>query len=197
MKEFNKHLYHRIKDGDKDAFKLLFENYYTSLFFYACKFVDDELARDAVHDTFYYFWKKRDSLEITSSLNAYLFTMVRNRCLQQLEKQKVRDNYSKQVEVNLKIDEISYYNNGFQSLIEKELAEQLNNAILKMPKGCQTIFKMSRYDGLKNLEIAEQQGISIKAVEKQMTKALKILRVELKDYLPLISFIYFGGSDFM
>ncbi|MCT4672023.1 MAG: RNA polymerase sigma-70 factor [Prolixibacteraceae bacterium] len=187
MSEQQNQLFVKVKAGDIHAFQKLFEDYYTSLFYYACKFVDNEMARDKVHDIFILLWQKKEQIEIQTSVSAYLFRMVRNKCLQEIEKQKVRDRYCQE---NLKAEEIQYYNEGFKSIIEQELTQKLNETMLKMPPNCRKVFSMSRIDGLKNKEIAEQLNISIKAVEKQMTKALKIIRLELNEYLPLLIFIY-------
>jgi len=194
MTDLNNQLYTKLKAGDKNAFQELFEEYYTSMYFYACKFVDDDLARDLVHDVFMIFWQNKENITIKSSLSAYLFRMVRNKCLQEIERQKVRNNYSTEA---LNLDELAYYNDGIKSIIELELEEKLKEAMDKMPDACRKVFIMSRFNGLKNKEIAEQLGISLKAVEKQITKALKILRLELKEYLPLIMYLYFNGSDFL
>jgi len=194
MTDLNNQLYTKLKAGDKNAFQELFEEYYTSMYFYACKFVDDDLARDLVHDVFMIFWQNKENITIKSSLSAYLFRMVRNKCLQEIERQKVRNNYSTEA---LNLDELAYYNDGIKSIIELELEEKLKEAMDKMPDACRKVFIMSRFNGLKNKEIAEQLGISLKAVEKQITKALKILRLELKEYLPLLMYLYFNGSDFL
>ncbi|MCY1635780.1 RNA polymerase sigma-70 factor [Marinifilum sp. D737] len=194
MTNLNNPLYSKLKAGNKNAFQELFEEYYTSMYFYACKFVDDDLARDLVHDVFMIFWQNKENITIKSSLSAYLFRMVRNKCLKEIERQKVRDDYSTE---SLNLDELAYYNDGIKSIIELELEEKLKKAMDKMPDGCRQVFVMSRFNGLKNKEIAEQLGISVKAVEKQITKSLKILRLELKEYLPLLVYIYFNGRDFL
>lgn len=194
MTNLNNPLYSKLKAGNKSAFQELFEEYYTSMYFYACKFVDDDLARDLVHDVFMIFWQNKENITIKSSLSAYLFRMVRNKCLKEIERQKVRDDYSAE---SLNLDELAYYNDGIKSIIELELEEKLKKAMDKMPDGCRQVFVMSRFNGLKNKEIAEQLGISVKAVEKQITKSLKILRLELKEYLPLLMYIYFNGRDFL
>ncbi|RKE04151.1 RNA polymerase sigma-70 factor [Marinifilum flexuosum] len=194
MTNLNNPLYSKLKAGNKNAFQELFEEYYTSMYFYACKFVDDDLARDLVHDVFMIFWQNKENITIKSSLSAYLFRMVRNKCLKEIERQKVRDDYSTE---SLNLDELAYYNDGIKSIIELELEEKLKKAMDKMPDGCRKVFVMSRFSGLKNKEIAEQLGISVKAVEKQITKSLKILRLELKEYIPLLVYIYFNGRDFL
>ncbi|GAB7086583.1 RNA polymerase sigma-70 factor [Marinifilum fragile] len=194
MTDLSNHLYSKLKAGNKYAFQELFEEYYTSMYFYACKFVDDDLARDLVHDVFMIFWQNKEHITIKSSLSAYLFRMVRNKCLQEIESQKVKDTYRTE---SLNLDELAYYNDGIKSIIEIELEEKLKEAMDKMPDGCRQVFVMSRFNGLKNKEIAEQLGVSVKAVEKQITKALKILKLELKEYLPLLMYIYFKGSDFL
>lgn len=193
MTDSDRELYLKLKAGDKSAFQNLFESYYKSLFFYACKFVDNEMSRDLVHDIFMIFWQNKENITITSSLSAYLFRMVRNKCLQEIEKQKVRDDFSQESIQSLRLDELNYYNDGFKSIIELELEEKLKQAMDRMPDACREVFVMSRFNGFKNKEIAEQLGVSVKAIEKQMTKALKILKQELKEYLPLLMYLYFNS----
>jgi len=171
-----------------EMFDELFRLYSRPLFYYAAKFVDDEVAKDIVQDTFEKLWADHH-LSVRQSINALLFTMVRNNCLHNLEKQKVRNKYIESVRLVLKDEELHFYMEERTSLIEQELEQKLNEVLDKLPDHCQLIFRMSRFDNKRNKEIADELGISVKAVEKQITKALSTIRLELKDYLPLLVFL--------
>lgn len=163
----------------------LFLQYSQALFYFALKFVDEELAKDVVQDVFFKLWEDK-SLTVTGSISGLLFTMVRNKCLQHLEKQKVRSRYAELAGIELRQDEIHYYSTGTSSLIQQELQEQLQKVIDRLPEKCREVFVLSRFHDKRHKEIAAELGISIKMVEKHISKALKIIRIELKDYLPLL-----------
>jgi RNA polymerase sigma-70 factor (ECF subfamily) len=112
--------------------------------------------------------------------------MVRNKCLQQIEKQRIRANYQQSSALHLKEDEILFYSTGASSLIERELQGQLEKAVESLPDKCREVFIRSRYQEKMNKEVAAELGISIKTVEKHLSTAMKLLRIALKDYLPLL-----------
>ncbi|WP_430817616.1 RNA polymerase sigma-70 factor [Carboxylicivirga sp. RSCT41] len=177
----------QIKDGHQPSFRLLFDSYYRILHAYALKFVDPDRANDVVQDLFSNIWERRSDLVIKTSLHNYLFTGIRNNCLQLLEKQKVRTRYHQDKENQLALDELNYFHSETsQSLLEVELQNKIEEAISKLPEQCQKVFRLSRIKQVRNAEIAEQLQISPKTVEKHLSKALKIMREELKDYLPFL-----------
>jgi RNA polymerase sigma-70 factor, ECF subfamily len=158
------------------------------LFYYAAKFVNDEAARDVVQDVFVKLWSNQ-TITIKQSLNSLLFTMVRNSCLQHLEKLKVRKKYLESTKLLLQEEELRFYMDEKTSLIEQELENKLAEVLENLPERCRQIFILSRFQNKKNKEIAEELDISVKAVEKQITKALATIRSEMKDYLPLLMFL--------
>lgn len=175
-------------NSNPELFDELFMQYSKPLFYYAAKFVDDEMARDIVQDVFAKLWSDQ-SITVKHSLNSLLFTMVRNNCLQHLEKQKVRNKYLESTKLILQEEELRFYMEEKTSLIEQELENKLKEVLSRLPDRCRQIFVMSRFDNKKNKEIAGELDISVKAVEKQITKALSTIRTELKDYLPLLLFL--------
>ena len=177
----NKQFY--LADGHLNLNELFYK-YSQPLFYYALKFVDEEVAKDFVQDVFFKLWEDKN-LIIKSSLNALLFAMIRNKCLQYLEKQKVRNRYEESVIAQIRQDELLFYSDENPSLIELEMQEQLQKAIDQLPEKCRVVFKLSRFQNKKNKEIAVELGISVKTVEKHITKSLKMIRIELKDYIPL------------
>ncbi len=170
-------------DGRLDISRL-FKHYSKPLFYYALKFVDEEAAKDIVQDIFFKLWEDK-TIQVNSSLNGLLFTMVRNKCLQLIEKQKVRENFIKNAGLWFREEEILFYSSGNTSIIELELQEQLGKAISSLPEKCRQVFILSRYQNKMNKEIAEELDINIKTVEKHISNALRFIRSELKDYLPL------------
>jgi RNA polymerase sigma-70 factor (ECF subfamily) len=177
-----------VNKRNPELFEELFNQYSKPLFYYAAKFVEEEAARDIVQDVFAKLWSDQN-ITIKLSLNSFLFTMVRNSCLQQLEKQKVRNKYLESTKLKLQEEELQFYMHEKTSLIEQELENKLNEVLNGLPERCKQIFMMSRFENKKNKEIAEELDISVKAVEKQITRALATIRSEMKDYLPLLLFL--------
>jgi len=179
----------RLSKEDQKAFQELFEHYHVSLFYYACKFVDQNAARDIVQEAFLFIWQNRKQLMVTTTLNGYLFGVIRNMCLKQLRNQSANGKMLSADDLYLTTQELNFYQKepeAINSLIEKELDGKLEEALAKLPPKCLEVFLLSRKEGLKNREIASQLEISEKAVEKHISKALHHLRHELKDYLPIL-----------
>ncbi len=171
----------RIRNGDGKAFDNMFDTYYKGLSVFANKYVKDiDVAEDIVQELFIKIWKNREQLNVNISLKSYLFQSVYNSCLNHLKHLKIRDNYKKHVSRN-DTDELHH-----DTLVEEELNLRIYNSIESLPEKCKIIFKLSRFEGLKYKEIAEKRNISIKTVKVQIGKALKTLRHDLQDYLPLL-----------
>lgn len=166
-----------------ELFNEIFLHYSTPLFYYACKFVNDEAAHDIVQDIFVKLWSDKN-ISIKLSINALLFTMVRNCCLQHIEKQKVRNKYIEHTKLLLQEEELHLYTDEKPSLIEQAAENKLNEVLNTLSERSRQIFGMSRFENKKNKEIALELNISVKAVEKHITKSLSIIRTELKDFLP-------------
>lgn len=182
----------RIKNGDGRTLELLFRRLYPQLCTYAQKFlhnIDD--AEEIVQELFHTIWKHRDRLDENQSLHSYMFTSVKNRCLNLLESRK---NRSKHAEIMwyLYVQQSTDNNNAHQSLLAKDLEESIKVAVDHLPSECKKIFKLSRFEGLKYHEIAQQLNISLKTVETQMSRALSKLRIELREYFPLLVLAYFA-----
>ena len=177
----------RIQQGDKPAFEELLRSLYSHLCNFAFTFLKEQAAsEEIVQEMFFKIWEKREELEIKSSIKSYLFSSVRNHCLNQLKHLEIRDTYKVYNEQQIQYSE----QQGHDSAIEHELEERIEIAIASLSVERQKVFKLSRFEGKKYKEIAEELDISIKTVEAQMSKALKFLREVLKDYLPVILLLY-------
>ena len=136
-----------------------------------------------VQQVFYKIWEQRERLNIQSSLKAYLYRSVHNLCINHLTHQKIRATHqSYTMQYISQQEEDAAARKVQQSELEKNISKALN----ELPEQCRTIFQMSRFEELKYQEIADRLGLSVKTVENQMGKALKLLRVKLVHYLPIL-----------
>jgi RNA polymerase sigma-70 factor (ECF subfamily) len=169
--------------GDITAFEMYFRTYYQPLCNYAYTFLQDRAeSEEIVQTTFLSVWEKRTSLNIKTSPKSYLYAMVRNACLNVIKHEKIKQRYVG--------EELALADQGYESVSQtissNELETRIQTAIEVLPEQCRLVFKLSRFEELKYSEIAEQLDISVKTVENHMGKALKIMREQLKDYLPII-----------
>lgn len=169
-----------------DTFELVFKKYYKALHAYAFTILRDESqAEEIVQQVFYKLWEKRNDININLSMQAYLYRAVYNESLNYLKHLKVRKAYHAHT-----IHSTTDAGPGATGkMAAKELEEKIANTLRLLPEQCRTIFQMSRFEELKYREIADRLSISVKTVEHQMGKALKIMRTALAAYLPLIIYI--------
>lgn len=178
----NQVLLKEIKKGNEKAFEYLFDIYYRRLLSYAKKFVfDTDDAKDLVQDVFVQFYEKKEQLT-DISICALLFTMVRNRALNYLKHKIIVERYQTDYLDNSNnpnktedLYHLDFLGHTDCNLLLDELKLQIDNVIANLPDRCREVFTMSRIDGLKNREIAEELNISTTAVEKHISKALKHL----------------------
>lgn len=171
-------------------FEKIYKLYYPKMFAFARSYIQaNEDAENIVQDVFLALWEKKDELELSCTFTTYLFTLVKNRCLNFLRHKLIEEDYNAQMkeELGFKLYALEAFEYSFQS--EKELQVIIQRALDKLPERCREIFIKSRIEGLKYKEISEELGISVNTVENQIVTALKKLRVELKDYLPLFLFL--------
>jgi RNA polymerase sigma-70 factor (ECF subfamily) len=174
----------RIKMGDEQAFELLFRKYFVRLCSFTNKFINDpDLSREIVQEVFMKIWEGRENINPDDSLKSYLFKIAQNLSINNLRRAKVESRY-KEIFKLVYVDHEEF--SSHESLLAKELEENISLSIGKLPPECRKIFELSRTEGLKYKEIAETLHISVKTVETQMSKALRILRDELSDYLTLL-----------
>ena len=180
-----------IGQGDERIFEQVFRKYYAGLCTYGRSILHDaDEAEEIVQNVFVSIWEKREEIEITQSLKSYLYRAVHNHCLNRIKHQKVRDEHQQYA---LHYQDASYESVS-QTVYKNELEKQLAKAIEKLPEQCRIIFKLSRFDELRYQEIADQLGLSVKTIENQIGKALKILRIELADYLPIFLLLYWSTN---
>ncbi|MCK4922078.1 MAG: RNA polymerase sigma-70 factor [Bacteroidales bacterium] len=166
--------------SEKGNFEAIFREFFKPLTHYSLKMVIDmDSAKEIVHTVFISLWEKREQIKLDTPIRSYLFTAVHNKSLNFLRNnEKFYKGDFSDIEIVTVEDE--------DKMIAAETEARITDAINSLPDRCAEVFKLSRLEGKKYREIAEELGISIKTVEIQMSKALKTLRTELKDYLQLI-----------
>jgi RNA polymerase sigma-70 factor (ECF subfamily) len=181
----------KVNFNSEASFEVLFNTYYEVLTNYAFTYMKNMAeAEDIVQQVYINLWENRMKIDIHTSARALLYRAVYNACLNRIKHLKIKSNYEA---------DSFYTNNGEfqqQNIGQKELMQRLNLALDMLPEQCRKIFEMSRFEQLRYQEIADQLQLSVKTIENQMGKALKILRVQLQDYLPIILLIlskYYHG----
>lgn len=169
----------KMQQGDRVALQAIFDQQYEFVCKAIFRFVQDPgLTEDLAQEVFIRFWEKRESINISSSLSAYLRRMAVNEALAYMRKKS-----------RYQADELPIHLPGQQAasadqaLEAEELSKDISIAIGSLPPRCRTIFQLSRFEELSYREIGEKLDISIKTVENQMGKALKVLRKKLSGYL--------------
>jgi RNA polymerase sigma-70 factor (ECF subfamily) len=169
----------RLQNSDETILRELFDLYYLQVCGAIQRFIKDRnLVEDLAQEVFIRFWEKRQQINITSSIPAYLRRMAINEALGYLRRNKRFQQEELDTNMNMGTDR-----SGEEQFMAGELQQQVTQAIDCLPPKCRAIFQLSRFEELTYKEIAEKLGISIKTVENQMGKALKILRRELGSYL--------------
>lgn len=172
-------LLNALQMGDERAMESLFRESYQRLCNYANTILNDiDESEEVVQQVFVQLWEKREKMEISTSVQSYLFKSVRNTCLNKIKHAKVRQIYAEEVTALSQHSEPAT-----ETTFHNELQSQIHAAIESLPEQCRLVFKLSRFEELKYSEIAEELGISVKTVENHMGKALRIMKEKLKDYL--------------
>lgn len=176
-------LIQRLIDGDKTAFELLFKHYYPGLVIYASNFTQDrDEAEEIVQDFFVRLWIKHQNLKPANSLKSYTFQSVKNRALNFLRDHKVKEHIIEELMQHSKQELI--FNHDLY--VASELQQKIKQSVDNLPEKCKEVFFMSRFKNMKNEEIALELNISKRTVEAHISKAIKVLRSDLKDFMTLL-----------
>lgn len=181
-------LFDLIRNGDQKALEMLFSIYFPRLNDFARNVVkDDMISQDIVQDVFVKVWEKRAEIE-SINLEAFLFRLVRNRCIDYIKHLKVVNNRMQEIHHSSKYEElyrIDFMGNEPYVLIEQELKQKIESTIQSLPDRCREVFILSRMNGLKNREIAEKLNINIKNVERHLSRAMLSFSKNFPDELPI------------
>lgn len=171
----------KIREGDIGSFEQVFHSHCKELVRYANTILKNtDEAEDIVQQLFVNLWQKRESLQVNTSIRSYLYRAVHNNCLNRIQQLSVQQTYT----AYLGYAGEQHSAPASAAVQQKEVEKAIEEAMEKLPEQCRKIFKLSRQEGMKYQQIADELNLSVKTVENQMGKALKHMREQLKDYLP-------------
>src|SRR4030042_4730382 len=183
MKEQDAIMMELIKSGNLSVFEDFFRTYYQPLCYYALRYVSSpDVAEEIVQDLFYTLWEKREELTITTSLKAYIYTATHNRCMKFLNHRQIEQKYEK----HDREETTEQYEPAADLTSMHEIQRIINQTLDSLPEKCSRIFRLNRFEGLRYNDIAQKLSISVKTVEANMGRALKILRENLKEYVETV-----------
>lgn len=167
---------------DVKMFEFIFKAYFPRLIAFAGKFIEDRsVAEDIIQDVFLKVWLNRKTIE-EETFQSYLFTMVRNACINHIKRKRISDKYNVNVQNPAKEEGLYYadfFSDPFHQTIFNEIQQEIETVIQNLPDQTQKVFRLSRFQGMKNSEIATMLNISVRTVEKHNTKALQKLKAHL------------------
>jgi len=169
-----------LNNNDEKAIEHLFDKFFDYLCAVVYRVIHDyEAARDVVQDIFFDLWKKRETIQIQTALRPYLRRAAVNRALNYIKRKRIVPNDDEDAAVDI----VSNAPSGQAYLEKDELESKIFAVIEGLPPRCKLVFGMSRFESMSYQEIATALDISVKTVENQISKALKILRNEVEVYL--------------
>tara|TARA_R110000868_G_scaffold358814_2_gene620534 strand:- start:207 stop:758 length:552 start_codon:yes stop_codon:yes gene_type:complete len=171
-----------LKDDNKRALTILYDNYWKPLFISSYNLLKNrEVCEEIIQDVFIDIWNKRAEIQIKVSLQSYLYACVRYKVFAEIRKNKI-----------IRVELFEDLNNRFQyaspetKIMNKELKSHIKGVVENLPKKCKNVYKLSRHEQLSHKEIAEKLNISTKTVENHISNALRILRTSLGNVLSFL-----------
>lgn len=179
----------KLKKGNEKAFEYFFNKYYDSILGFCIQFIYNKPeAKGITQEAFINIWSSRQQIEKINGIESFLYTYAKSKCLNVIRDNKVKERYKSKT-LNKKERALDYdilKSMNFDSLALTELEELITKSIDDLPEKSKVVFYKKRYENKKNKEIAQDLNVTVKTVEAHMTTALKILRLKLTEYLPLI-----------
>lgn len=179
----------RLKSGDEKAFESIFKSDYNRIVGFCSQFAEDlDKSRSFAQEAFLNLWINREKIESINGIRSFLYTYAKSCCLNDLRHKKVTGKYQDKLlqEAENQFNRETLESFDSQSLEFTELETLIKKLIDELPEKSKQVFIMSRYEGKMNKDIAQELGISVKSVEANITRALKSLKSNLSEYLPVV-----------
>ena len=179
---------HALIKGKQEGLDYFFTRYYPSLIHFARRLVNDyETARDIAEDAFVRLWQRRNEIDHTGSIKAYLYTAVRNGCIDLLRREKYWNEYLNDQAIHGELFETTVLHH----IIEAETYQQILQVIHDLPRQCGRVFRLFYIEGLALSEIAEEMDLSLSTIKSQKARAIKLLRQRLPAAMSLLLILIF------
>lgn len=182
-------IFKAFKEGNEKAFEYFFNKYYNYILGFCIQFIYSKPeAKGITQEAFLNLWQNKNSIDKVSGVESFLYTYAKSKCLNVIRNNKVKERYQNKI-LNEKERALDYdilNSMSFDTMALKELEELIAKSIEDLPEKAKMVFCKKRFENKKNHEIAFDLNITIKTVEAHMTTALKILRLKLSEYLPII-----------
>ncbi|OOV17446.1 RNA polymerase sigma-70 factor [Flavobacterium sp. LM4] len=183
---FESETFESFKKGEEAAFTYFYHNYFSRIASFCVQFVyDADEAENLAQEAFINLWENRENIDSINGIQSFLYTYAKSKCLNFIRHNKVKDKFKNDLlnhkERELDIEVLNSIQ--FDTLELTELERIINESINDLPPKTREVFIKKRFENKKNAEIAEEMQVTLKAVEAHMTKALKILKAKLSDYL--------------
>lgn len=194
MTEDEINLFEKIRESDEAAFRVIYDRYAPKLYYFVYEYVPfHDIVENIIQDTFMDLWARKSKLTDNTNFAAYLYTVAKNNCLYKLRDRRYKKKLFESIEMDsselkANLDALSVLDTSL--ITPSEIDQIIEITLMQLPPQCRTVFRLSRFEEKKNKEIAEELGISLKGVERHISKALKLFRTSLKDYLPIIAFLF-------
>jgi RNA polymerase sigma-70 factor (ECF subfamily) len=201
MERYRSDIVEGLIQGQEEAYIYLFKEYFAELCAYAQRYVGrKEVAEEIVSEVFFLIWERRRTLHIRSSLRSYLFQSVYHNSISYLRELKKKETLLDYLERSFSEDAAFFFISEEESeqslLLLEDLAEKIEKAISQLPPQQQKVFRLKRFEGKKNKEIAELLEVSVKTVELHLSRATLNLREKLNGLLPpFLLFILFRVEE--
>lgn len=172
-----------IRKGNEQAFDILFLRYYAVLCAYAKEFVGYQDREEVVQDVMVWLWENRDKVTIETSPKHYLFRAVKNSCFTWIGRNDLKQQASTLFQAHFSpFEDPDFY-------VVEELQKKIEEVLKRLPDQYREAFELNRFHNMTYQEIADKLHVSSKTIDYRIQQALKILRVELRDYLPFLFFL--------
>ena len=180
-KENDLRLFLSLKENNRKSLNVIFLKYYDPLLAFGKNFLNENDAEEIVLDVFFNLWQKKEQLQIKDSLKAYLFASVRNGCINELNKKKLK---TETIEKSFLHKQIKEQQQPDDILLYEEVKIRFNRLLEELPDQCKLIFKLSRDEQLSHKEISTILNISVNTVNTQIYRALKFFKSRMQSEIP-------------
>ena len=180
-------LAHRIKYGEKDAYRELYERYAPKIYQFSLSYLNKEDAEGLVQDVFLKIWEKREILDAAKNIKAYIFKIAVNTIYDFIRRKNIENAFNEFAKVNSG----SNSNTTWDTVIYDEMKTTLDDLISKMPEQRRRVFLLSKKKGLSNDEIAKKMELSKRTVENQLYRAIIFLKEQLKNHSVIALLLFY------